>query len=601
MPQIYLKDAYLRFSEHPILDHISLVIEPGERIAIVGRNGAGKSTLLQVLANQLALDSGELSIERHSHLAYFQQDHYPTITGSILEALIKQVDEESTGSHYWSIQNNIKKYLTELNIDLKAPAENLSGGQLRRAWLAFTLAQDAQVLLLDEPTNHLDLPTLKWLLQTLKQTTNTIILISHDRAFMQALCNRYIDIEHGKLSSYSGDYESFLKHREEAWAAQEIERKQAAKVLAQEEAWIRQGIKARRTRNEGRVRRLKSLREEAKARRTRLGSVKLTQQTPQLTGKELIVLTQCAIGYNDKCLINAFDSVIFRGDNIALIGANGTGKTSLIKTLLGEQEPLSGLIKKRHDLTISYFDQTKKQLDVEKTILDFVSHGRTHIDVGDESLHISSYLNQFLFSYKEALQKIKTLSGGQKNRVLLAHALSFSCDFLILDEPTNDLDIETLEVLENYLSESKTTLLFTSHDQYFINTVASTIWVIQPDKTLLQFDGSYDEWQRFQKEKQNIKIENTKKDSATGNKMVAKQQKTKLSYHEQRALDLLPKEIEKLEEQLEQVQNSMADPEFFKQEASAIKVQQEKLEALQKEIDEKYAQWEAISLKQEGL
>jgi ATP-binding cassette subfamily F protein uup len=600
MPQLYLKDAYLRFSEHPILDHISLVIEPGERIAIVGRNGAGKSTLLQVLANQLSLDSGELVVERNTHIAYFQQDHYPIISGPVLEALISQLDEEATGSHYWSIQNNIKKYLTELGIDLEAHAENLSGGQLRRAWLAYTLAQDAQVLLLDEPTNHLDLPTLQWLSQTLKQTSCTIILISHDRAFMQALCRRYIDIEHGTLSSYSGDYESFLKHREEAWSAQEIERKQAAKVLAQEEAWIRQGIKARRTRNEGRVRNLKSLREQAKARRTRLGSVEIKQRDQQLTGKELMVITQCEIGYANKVLINAFDSVIFRGDNIALIGANGTGKTSLIKTLLSDQEPLSGDIKKRHDLRISYFDQTKHLLDPEKTILDFVSHGRTHITLNEESLHISSYLNQFLFSYKEALQKIKTLSGGQKNRVLLAYALSFECDFLIFDEPTNDLDIETLEVLENYLSETKVTLLFTSHDKYFINTVASTLWVIQPDKTLLQFDGSYDDWAQYQKAQLALTKEKTQKDKTSAPKTTQKK-KAKLSYNEQRALELLPQEIEKLEEKMEVLQNEMADPEFFKQDQESLKKNQESLEALQKEIETKYEQWEAITLKQNGL
>jgi ATP-binding cassette subfamily F protein uup len=603
MPQIYLKDAFLRFSEHPILDHISLVIEPGERIAIVGRNGAGKSTLLRVLANQTSLDAGELILERNTHLAYFQQDNYPEISGPILDALIAQLDEASTGSHYWSIQNNIKKFLTELGIDLTANAQSLSGGQLRRAWLAFTLAQEAQVLLLDEPTNHLDLPTLQWLLQTLKQMSCTMILISHDRAFMQALCGRYIDIEHGKLSSYSGDYESFLKHREEAWAAQEIERKQAAKVLAQEEAWIRQGIKARRTRNEGRVRRLKSLREEAKARRTRLGSVELKQQQQQLTGKELMVITLCSVGYDDKTIIKPFDSVIFRGDKIALVGANGTGKTSLIKTLLGELPPLTGKIKKRHDLKISYFDQTKQLLDPEQTILDFVSHGRINIPVGEESIHINSYLNQFLFSYKEAQQKIKTLSGGQKNRVLLAHALSFACDCLVLDEPTNDLDIETLEVLENYLSESKTTLLFTSHDQYFINTVASTLWVIESDQNLLQFDGSYEDWQLYQKNK--IKAERaaatTIKSNEPASKQPIKKKVTKLSYHEQRALELLPQEIEKLEEELSELQNDMADVDFFKQDADTIKSKQEQMETLQQQIDEKYASWEAITLKQSEL
>ena len=599
MPQIYLKDAFLRFSEHPILDHVSLVIEKGERIAIVGRNGAGKSTLLQVLAATTPLDSGEMKMERNTHLAYFLQDHYPKIQGPILEALIEQLDEEVSGGYYWSIQNNIRKYLTELGIDLEAAAEKLSGGQLRRAWLAFTLAQEAEILLLDEPTNHLDLTTLQWLLQTLKQSSKTLILISHDRAFMQALCNRYIDLEHGTLSSYPGTYEDFITHREEAWAAAEVARKQAEKFLAQEEVWIRQGVKARRTRNEGRVRRLEGLRNEARARRSHLGSVTILQSQQQMTGKELIVLDQCVVGYGDKTLIQAFDGIIFRGDKIALIGANGTGKTSLIKTLLGEMPPLSGQVQRRYDLKTSYFDQAKQVLDVEKSIVDFVSQGRTHITVGEESIHINSYLNQFLFTYKEAQQKIKVLSGGQKNRVLLAYALSFSCDFLVLDEPTNDLDIETLEVLENYLSETKTTLLFTSHDQYFINTVASTLWVIQPDNTLLQFDGSYDDWAEFKKNqistsKVSVSKEKQEAPKATPKKIV------KLSFNDQRALDILPQDIEKLEAQIAQLHKDMAHPEFFKQEAHVIKTKQESIDKLQQEVDNKYAEWEVITLKQSG-
>jgi ATP-binding cassette subfamily F protein uup len=599
MPQIYLKDAFLRFSEHPILDHVSLVIEKGERIAIVGRNGAGKSTLLQVLAATTPLDSGEIKMERNTHLAYFLQDHYPKIQGPILEALIEQLDEEVAGGYYWSIQNNIRKYLTELGIDLEASAEKLSGGQLRRAWLAYTLAQEAEILLLDEPTNHLDLQTLEWLLQTLKQSSKTLILISHDRAFMQALCNRYIDLEHGKLASYPGTYEEFITHREEAWAAAEVARKQAEKFLAQEEVWIRQGVKARRTRNEGRVRRLKSLREEARARRSHLGSVTILQSQSQMTGKELIVLDQCVVGYGDKTLIQTFDAIIFRGDKIALIGANGTGKTSLIKTLLGEMPPLSGQVQRRHDLKTSYFDQSKQVLDVEKSIVDFVSQGRTHISVGEESIHINSYLNQFLFTYKEAQQKIKVLSGGQKNRVLLAYALSFSCDFLVLDEPTNDLDIETLEVLENYLSETKTTLLFTSHDQYFINTVASTLWVIQPDNTLLQFDGSYDDWAEFKKNQISASKVSVSKEKQEAPK--ASQKKVvKLSFNDQRALEMLPQEIEKLEAQIEAITQQMAQPDFFKQSPDVIKTTQESIGKIQQEVESKYAAWEAIIAKQSG-
>jgi ATP-binding cassette subfamily F protein uup len=597
MPQIYLKDAFLRFSEHPILDHVSLVIEKGERIAIVGRNGAGKSTLLQVLAATTPLDSGEMKMERNTHLAYFLQDHYPKIQGPILEALIDQLDEEVAGGYYWSIQNNIRKYLTELGIDLEAKAENLSGGQLRRSWLAYTLAQEAEILLLDEPTNHLDLQTLEWLLQTLKQSSKTLILISHDRAFMQALCNRYIDLEHGKLASYPGTYEDFITHREEAWAAQEVARKQAEKFLAQEEVWIRQGVKARRTRNEGRVRRLEGLRNEAKARRSHLGSVTILQSQSQMTGKELIVLDQCVVGYGDKTLIQAFDSIIFRGDKIALIGANGTGKTSLIKTLLGQMPPLSGQVQRRYDLKTSYFDQAKQVLDVEKSIVDFVSQGRTHISVGEESIHINSYLNQFLFTYKEAQQKIKVLSGGQKNRVLLAYALSFSCDFLVLDEPTNDLDIETLEVLENYLSETKTTLLFTSHDQYFINTVASTLWVIQEDNTLLQFDGSYDDWAQFKKNQASASKGSASKEKQETLKATQKKV-VKLSFNDQRALEMLPQEIEKLEAQIEAITQQMAQPDFFKQSPDAIKTTQESIGKLQQEVERKYAAWEAITLKQ---
>jgi ATP-binding cassette subfamily F protein uup len=417
---------------------------------------------------------------------------------------------------------------------------------------------------------------------------------------MQALCNRYIDLEHGALSSYPGTYEEFIIHREEAWAAQEIARKQAEKFLAQEEVWIRQGIKARRTRNEGRVRRLKSLREEAKARRSHLGSVTLKQSEQAMTGKELIVLNQCVVGYGDKTLIQAFDSIIFRGDKIALMGGNGTGKTSLIKTLLGKMPPLNGHVGRRHDLKTSYFDQAKQVLDVEKSIVDFVSQGRTHISIGEESIHINSYLNQFLFTYKEAQQKIKVLSGGQKNRVLLAYALSFSCDFLVLDEPTNDLDIETLEVLENYLSETKTTLLFTSHDQYFINTVASTLWVIQNDRTLLQFDGSYDDWAAFsnnQTSANKVSVSTISKEKQDAAKSLQKKM-VKLSFNDQRALEILPQEIEKCEAHIEALVKEMAHPDFFKQEPSMIKSKQDQMQNLQREVESKFAAWEAITLKQ---
>ena len=600
MSQIALNHASLRYTEYPLLNDISLTIEPGERVAIVGRNGMGKSTLMHVLAGRTSLDTGELMIARGTCSSLFLQDDYPKLSGPIGQALIDHLDQHDVGSHYWSIQTALSSYLSQLCVDPEQDSQTLSGGQLRRAWLAFALAQEADIYFLDEPTNHLDIPTMQWLTQTLATTKATLILISHDRQFMQNLCTRYIDLEHGHIRDFSGRYEDFIKHREQSLAAEATAQKLANKVLAQEEAWIRQGIKARRTRNEGRVRNLKKLREEAKARRQHMGNLTLTQQKQAKTGKELISCDQVSIGYGDTLLIKSFDSILFRGDKIAIIGANGTGKTSLIRTLLSEQAPLHGIIEKRHDLTIRYFDQAKQILDGEQTIVNFVSAGRTHIPMGDSNLHIISYLNNFLFSHQQAQSKIHSLSGGEKNRVLLAYILSFTADILILDEPTNDLDLETLEVLENYLNESKLTLLFTSHDQYFINAVASTLWAIN-DKQLIQFDGSYDDWIIYNKERAQPAYKEAKAMQNKASTNQPNKKPKKLSYHEERTLKTLPDNIEKNETALTALHEAMSNPDFFKQDPDLIRDKQQQLEQLQQTIDAQYTQWEALIQKQNSL
>ena len=605
MALISLTNAYLSFSDHPLLDHAELHIEPNERVCLVGRNGAGKSTLLKIIAQQVTMDDGKVQYEKDLVVSRLEQDPPRHAEGNVFDYVaegiehladllkeyhhisqeltqnyseqtlnqLAQVQAKLEHANGWQFENKINEVLQKLELNPDTKLADLSGGWLRKAALARALVCNPDVLLLDEPTNHLDVDAIEWLENFLLEFSGSIVFISHDRSFIRKMATRIVDLDRGKLVSYPGNYDLYLTTKEENLRVEALQNELFDKRLAQEEVWIRQGIKARRTRNEGRVRALKALREESKARRFQQSKVNMGVQEAQRSGKLVFDIEHLSVSYDGQTLIRDFSAIVMRGDRIGLVGDNGVGKTTLIKAILGEVQH-EGVVKTGTQLEIAYFDQLRNQLDLEKSVSEKVSEGSDFVDVNGQRRHILSYLQDFLFSPERARTPVKALSGGERNRVLLAKLLLKPSNLIVMDEPTNDLDMVTLELLEEMLSEYKGTLLLISHDRAFMDNVVTSTWVFDGKGGIAEYIGGYQDDliqrpnERVVDQKGDVKKAQAKAE-AEKNAAQTNVKKVKLSYKDQRELEQLPAEIEKLENEQAELSDKLADGSWFVTDADA--------------------------------
>ena len=635
MALLNLSNAYLGFGDHPLLDHTELHIEPNERVCLVGRNGAGKSTLMKVLAGEIQLDDGKLTLEKDIVVTRLEQDPPRHVQESVfdyvaegiahLSDLLKQyhhisqqmqtdysdelltklshIQAQLEHNNGWQFENRIQDTLKLLELDPDKKLCELSGGWVRRAALARALVADPDILLLDEPTNHLDVEAITWLEDLLLNFKGSIIFISHDRSFIRKMATRIVDLDRGKLVSYPSNYDLYLETKAEDLRVEELQNALFDKKLAQEEVWIRQGIKARRTRNEGRVRALKKLREERRNRREVQGSAKIQIDQSTRSGKIVFDIENASYEVAGKTLLKNFSVTIQRGDKIALVGANGCGKTTFIKLLLGELQPTSGTIHCGTKLEVAYFDQYRAELDLEKTVMDNVADGKQDIEVNGVKRHVLGYLQDFLFPPKRAMTPVKALSGGERNRLLLAKLLLKPNNLLILDEPTNDLDVETLELLEELLTDYQGTLIIVSHDRQFIDNTVEECFFFEGDGVVNKYIGGY-----FDAKQQQIQYhaslaansQNVKKNEplaiepVKAEKSKAEQKKVKLSYKEQRELEALPAQMEALEAEMEALQTEVNSADFFSKEASYTQAQLQKLAEAEMALEQAFERWEQL-------
>lgn len=591
MSQICFRNITYGHGGLPLVESGNAVIEVGDRVCIIGRNGVGKSTLMRLLLDSTSLEHGVIEMSPGCRLAMLPQA-IPTGIDKTVEQMVAE-GLEDTHFEEWDRQHRVEKILSKMQLPAMRAYEDLSGGLKRRVLLAKTLVKEPDVLLLDEPTNHLDIDAILWLEQFLLQFNKTIIFITHDRELMQSLSTHILDIDNGRIISWRGHYQDYLKHKDDLLNAEAKANALFDRRLAQEETWIRQGIKARRTRNEGRVRALKAMRQQRQERRQRLGTVKFTTQSADLSGKIVFEVNQAAFSYQENLIINPFSWICLRGDKVGIIGANGSGKSTLINLLLDRLKPESGTIKRGTNLDIAYFDQQQHALEEDKTLAENIAGGSDTVTIGDQKKHIISYLQDFLFAPERARKPIKALSGGERNRALLAKLFLKPCNLLVMDEPTNDLDIETLELLEEKLTEYNGTLLLVSHDRAFLNNIVTSTLVLPGNGQVEEYAGGYDDY--LQQRKAPIS-------RSTPSNPVKKSQPTTatLSRDERRELNNIGKRIEKLEQQLQALHNDMATEAFYQQSPPDIASAQESAQKLEQTIQHAYERWEVLEAKQNG-
>lgn len=599
MPLLTLRNIQLSYGAAPLLDGVNLSIEPGERLCLVGRNGAGKSTLMKLIAGEIQADDGDLEKQPGLTIARLVQEVPPDTEGSVFDIVARGLGDlgavlaehaalsltlgdasdaamnrfeflqhELDSRDGWTLSQRVETVLTRLALDGATDFAGLSGGMKRRVLLAQSLVQEPDILLLDEPTNHLDIESIRWLEEFMKGWNGTLLFITHDRAFLRALATRIIELDRGKLTSWPGSYEKYLEGKQAQLDAEEKANADFDKKLSQEERWIRQGIKARRTRNEGRVRALKAMRQERAARRDRTGQASMTVQQGDKSGKLVIEAQHLTASFAGQTLFRDFSITVQRGDRIGLIGPNGCGKSTLLKLLLGRMEPQQGTIKLGTNLQIAWFDQLRETLDENKSIIENVVEGSDFIEVNGQSKHIIGYLQDFLFEPARCRQPVKALSGGERNRLLLARLFTRPFNLLVLDEPTNDLDADTLDLLEEQLMQYQGTLLLVSHDREFVDNVVTSTLVFENGE-VNEYVGGYQDWlrQRSQPVKQSEKKVAAKLAPASP---AAASAKKKLSYKEQQELKELPGRIEALEQDIAALQAKMSDPAFFKSEPALV-------------------------------
>lgn len=586
MIQIRFNKVNLQFGEIPLLCDVSFTVKKGDRIAILGRNGAGKSTLLKLIQGAVEPDSGAIELATHLSVATMSQE-MPKISEQTVYAFLQ---ESFSSEHEWE-SHRIDQVISLLNLQGDALLSSLSGGQMRRLGLGKAIINEPDVLLLDEPTNHLDIESIEWLETFLSRQNCTLILISHDREFMQKIANRIFEIDLTRLHCCDGSYHDFLKQKELRLRAEEKERALFDKKLAEEEVWIRQGIKARRTRNEGRVRALKKMREAYGERRHRQATVTHSQQQIDYASKLALEVNAVSMEFAGNCLIKDFSTVLLRGDKVGVIGPNGCGKSTLLNILLGRLTPLHGSVKQGAQSNIAIFDQKRDELDLNATAIDNVAEGALQIEVDGKSKHVISYLQDFLFTPEKARSQVSTFSGGERNRLLLAKILAKPANLLVLDEPTNDLDMETLEFLEEYLTSYSGTLILVSHDRQFLDNVVTSTIAFEGDGKWQEYVGGYQDYLR-QRTVAASSSDSTNKKQAKAKS--SKKQPQKLSYKDQRELDALPDRIEEIELKLNVLQEKMSQSEFYQQDKETIASKQAELATLEQELNYCYARWEEL-------
>lgn len=621
MPLITLQDIFLSYGQPPLIDHLNLVVEPNERVCLIGRNGAGKSTLLKILTGQIVPDEGSIKRSSGVTVAQLEQSVPHDAQGTVFDViaqglgaegeliktfhhLIQQLNDDPSPKvmndyeecqaelervNGWDINQRVESIITKMDLNPDVDISSLSGGYKRRVLLARALVCNPDLLLLDEPTNHLDIEAIQWVEQFLLKWEGSLLFISHDRRFMDNLANRFIEIDRGKLQDYNCDYSTYLVRKEENLEIEERQNALFDKRLSQEEVWIRQGIKARRTRNEGRVRALESMRSEYADRRKQLGTARMDIHQAEKSGKIVAEATDVTFAFGDgEAVVKNFSTLIQRGDKVGFIGRNGVGKTTLIKLLLGELTAQQGTIKTGTNLNVAYFDQYRTALDEDKTVQDNVSGGRDMLEIAGKSRHVISYLQDFLFAPERCRQPVKALSGGERNRLLLAKLFTQPSNVLVLDEPTNDLDIDTLDLLEELLINYKGTVILVSHDRAFLNNVVTSTLVFDGSGTIEQYVGGYDDWLRQRKTEQTAKVAAPKVQSKSSTPSI------KLSYKDQRELDGLPAEIEGLEISISEISGQISEPGFYQTDRAAIEVVEGQLANAQKQLAESYARWELL-------
>jgi ATP-binding cassette subfamily F protein uup len=625
MPLITLRNVQLSFGGPPLLDGVDLALESGQRVCLIGRNGAGKSTLMKVISGEALPDDGERTVDPGVRIARLTQEVPDGVGGRVFDLVadglgrlgelvkefhrlshrlqgtgegrllqaLERVQHELEAADGWSLEQRVETVISRLSVPGDAEFAELSGGLKRRVLLARALVTEPDLLLLDEPTNHLDIDSIAWLEEFLAGYRGALLFVTHDRVFLQRLATRILELDRGRLTDWPGDYRNYLRRKEEMLNAEAKEQERFDKKLAREEAWIRQGIKARRTRNEGRVRALKALREQRRLRRDPEGEGRLRLQTADLSGKLVVRAEEVSYRWDDKVIVNRFSTNILRGDRIGLIGPNGVGKTTLLNLLLGRLQPDSGQVELGTRLEVAYFDQMRTQLDEEKSVQDNVSEGSDRVEVNGRSKHVIGYLQDFLFSPERARTPVKALSGGERNRLLLARLFTRPANVLVMDEPTNDLDVETLELLEDLLLGYRGTLLLVSHDRAFLNNVVTSCLVFEGKGWVREYVGGYDDWLRQRPPAPAPeKTEKTEKPKARPLPPAAAA--VRLSYREQRELEGLPERIEVLEAEQEGLQGAMAEPDFYQQEPEAIARGRRRLREIARELEEVYERWEIL-------
>jgi ABC transport system ATP-binding/permease protein len=636
MPLLQLSQLSLAYGHVPLLDRVDLVVEPGERIGLIGRNGTGKSTLLKIIEGLAAADDGKVWRAPQLKLASVSQEPVFGAGHSVFEAVaeglgkgtkllvdyhaathalalhggdghhagdaalmerMQHLQEELDASDGWSLQHRIEATLSRLQLSEDDPVSELSGGLKKRVALARALVMAPDLLLLDEPTNHLDFTAIEWLEETLLSFPGGVLLVTHDRRFLDSVALRIVELDRGHLSAYPGNYRAYQQKKAEGLETEAVHQRKFDKVLAQEEVWIRKGIEARRTRNEGRVRRLEALRIERAARRDRVGKVGLELAEGERSGRLVADLDEVGKNYGDKQIVKKFSARILRGDKVGLIGPNGSGKTTLLKLILGELRPDSGKVHRGTKLAVAYFDQFREALDEDATLGETISRGSDHVEVNGVKKHVIGYLGDFLFPPERVRAPVKSLSGGERNRLLLARLFSRPANVLVLDEPTNDLDIETLELLESLLQEYSGTLFLVSHDREFLDNVVTQTIASEGGGEWKEYAGGYSDWQRVRSK---LAAPERAKQKTAGLEPRRRTQGNKLGYKEGRELAELPARLEALEREQAEIAGKLADPALYRDQAGEVKELQLRHAAIEAELTQLLARWEELEAKSPG-
>lgn len=604
MALITLSDAHLAYGDLPLLDEAALSIEPGERVGLIGRNGTGKSSLLSVLAGKQLLDDGQIQRQDGLIVHYVEQEpilpEAPTFRGSLIaRGNIESIaDEKEKWRLYAKLDENLSRF--ELNPD--GDPKLASGGERKRAALALAFTLAPQLMLLDEPTNHLDMRAISLLENICRdelKNQRSLVVITHDRAFLDNVATRIVELDRGTLRSYPGNFSAYEARKEEELAAEALERRRFDKFWAQEEVWIRKGIEARRTRNEGRVRRLEALRRERAARREQMGSIRLAIDAGEKSGKIVAEVTGLSKSFGNHVVVKDLDFTLMRGDRLGLIGPNGAGKSTLIKLILGKLKPDAGKVKLGTNLQIAYFDQLREQLDLNKTVAETIAPGSDWVEIGGERKHVIAYLGDFLFPPRRANVRVSSLSGGERNRLLLARLFALPANLLVLDEPTNDLDIDSLELLEQTLASYPGTIILVSHDRRFLDNVVTEVLAPEGNGKWREYVGGYAEWfaQRPAEALPVKKASPSKEEEKKAKPKAQVQQKIKLSWRESRELEALPEKLEALEKEQSDLIARMSEGSYHTKPVDEIKADKSRLDALENEISAGYARWEELSAK----